>query len=329
MIAFFDLEGPLSPIDHAADAIEMIGKKLGREQDFYQLFKMISLYDDELFLVDKRKDYWPGDTLKLIAPIIVSYATQEELTSISEKAPLTPGADKLFHYLHKKKIPAYIISTSYTQHAHTIAKKLHHRVENVFCTLLDFSLKPDETDILQPLFDDIFPRYLQDGLKVVKSDLDNFFFEKIPNSAFGPLFEFTVVCGGKRKKDAVMEVLDKHDLEPNQAIAVGDSITDIQMLEYIQTNKGTAISFNGNEHSLRPATIAFSGKSIAPLQQLFEVFPKIKAFVQEISKKEEEMKENEAFYHNIEGMEEKDLRKILALQLKYRKILREKAAQLT
>ena len=79
MIAFFDLEGPLCPIDHAADVIALIGKKLGKEQDFYKLFQMISLYDDELFLVDKKKDYWPGDTLKLIAPIVVSFADEELL----------------------------------------------------------------------------------------------------------------------------------------------------------------------------------------------------------------------------------------------------------
>ena len=63
MIAFFDLEGPLCPIDHAADVIAEIGRKLGKEEDFYKLFEMISLYDDELFLVDKKEDYWPGDTL--------------------------------------------------------------------------------------------------------------------------------------------------------------------------------------------------------------------------------------------------------------------------
>ena len=69
MIAFFDLEGPLCPIDHAAEVIITIGKSLGKKEDFFQLFKMISQFDDELFLVDKKKNYWPGDTLKLIAPI--------------------------------------------------------------------------------------------------------------------------------------------------------------------------------------------------------------------------------------------------------------------
>ncbi len=156
MIAFFDLEGPLCPIDHAADVIEIIGKKLGKEDDFYKLFQMISVYDDELFLVDKKENYWPGDTLKLIAPIVVYYAEEKELIAISEKAEPTPGAVELFEYLHKKSIPTYVISTSYTQHAHTITRKLNHPIENVRCTTLDFSLKPNSAEILGKLFDDIF-----------------------------------------------------------------------------------------------------------------------------------------------------------------------------
>ncbi|MGC9781183.1 MAG: hypothetical protein HZR80_18215 [Candidatus Heimdallarchaeota archaeon] len=44
------------PIDHAADVLSRIGQKPGKERDFYDLFKMISLYDDELFLVDRKEN---------------------------------------------------------------------------------------------------------------------------------------------------------------------------------------------------------------------------------------------------------------------------------
>ncbi|MCK5185054.1 MAG: HAD hydrolase family protein [Candidatus Heimdallarchaeota archaeon] len=327
MITFFDLEGPLCPIDHAADVISLIGKKLGKEQDFYKLFQMISLYDDELFLADKKKDYWPGDTLKLIAPIVVSFADEELLFKISREAEPTPGAIELFQYLQQKEIPTYIISTSYTHHAHTISKKLNHPIENVRCTTLDFSLKPDITDALTPLLEDIFPRYLVDGMTEVKEDLDKFFFTDIPKSDFGAVFDSTIVCGGGRKRESVIEILEEHELEASDSIAIGDSITDIQMLEYVRDNGGTGVSFNGNEYSLRPSMIAYSGKSIYPLTELIQAFPKTKEFVSNLSK--EEMSKNEEFFDVSLEINEEEFQRILILQKKYRKYLRVKAADFT
>jgi len=327
VIAFFDLEGPLCPIDHAAEVLTAIGKQLGKEEDFYQLFEMISLYDDELFLVDKKKDYWPGDTLKLIAPIIVTYAEEELLLRIAQKAELTPGAKELFQFLHEQKIPTFIISTSYTQHAYTIARKLNHPLENVRCTSLNFQLKPRETAILDELFDEIFPNYLEKGLPAVKKALDQFFFEKIPKSDFGGLFQETIVCGGGRKRENVIQILTEQGKKPTEAIAVGDSITDIQMLEYIRTKGGIAISFNGNEYSLKQATIAYSGRSINGLIKLFQAFPDIKKFLQHLSK--EEMAEHEEFFDSLTNVSSEEFQRILQLQKKYRSLLRQKAAQLT
>jgi energy-converting hydrogenase A subunit R len=330
MIAFFDLEGPLCPIDHAADVIALIGKKLGKEDDFYKLFEMISLYDDELFLVDKKKDYWPGDTLKLISPIVANYADEELLYNISKEAEPTPGARELFEYLHEKRIPTYIISTSYTYHAHTIATKLNHPIANVRCTTLDLSLKPEKDDILKVLFDDIFPRYLKDGMDEVKKDLDKFFFQDIPKSNFGPVFNSTIVCGGGRKRENVISILEKHNWKASDAIAIGDSITDIQMLEYIRDNGGTGISFNGNKYSLEPSTIALSGKSIFLLTKLFDAFPKTKEYILNLSESEKnKLEKNEAFFDITENITSKEFDRILLMQKKYRKILREKAAQLT
>jgi energy-converting hydrogenase A subunit R len=327
MIAFFDLEGPLCPIDHAADVIALIGKKLGKEQDFYKLFQMISLYDDELFLVDKKKDYWPGDTLKLIAPIVVAYAEEELLYRISREADPTPGAIELFQFLHQKEIPTYIISTSYTHHAHTIAGKLNHPIENVRCTTLDFSLKPEKTDALTPLFDDIFPRYLRKGLSKVKKDLDKFFFTDIPKSDFGAVFDSTIVCGGGRKRENVIRILKEHNLKASDAIAIGDSITDLQMLEYVRDNGGTGVSFNGNEFSLRPSMIAYSGKSIYPLSGLIQAFPNSLGYITSLSK-ESMLKKEEIFDISLD-VEEKEFQRILTLQKKYRKHLRDQAADLT
>ncbi|MEA2071479.1 MAG: HAD hydrolase family protein [Asgard group archaeon] len=331
MIAFFDLEGPLCPIDHAAEAMALIGQKLEQKVDFYQLFKMISLYDDHLFLVEKKKDYWPGDTLKLIAPIVTSYLSEKELLTISREAALTPGAKELFDYLHKEDIPTYIISTSYTHHAHTIAKKLAHPVENVRCTTLDYTFQPSTGEaVLQKLFDEIFPKYLDKGLKAIKKDLDKFFFQTIPNSSLGKIFATTVVCGGLRKKTAVREILDQHNLTTKKAIAIGDSITDIQMLTYIRENEGVAISFNGNKHSLEAATIAFSAHSISPLKKIFQHHPDSISYIKKLSpEKKHELANQEIYYDIIDTSNPVEFQQILTRQLRFRKKIRVKAADLT
>jgi predicted HAD superfamily phosphohydrolase len=177
LIGLFDLEGPLSPNDHAAEAMAYLGQKLGKEESFYEFFNMISQYDDELFLVDKRINYWPGDTLKLIAPIIATYLTDKELLDISQQASLTPGAKELFDFFHQEGLPIYIISTSYSQHAHSIAKRLDHPINNVRCTLLpkDFEPSINTEKTFKKLFDDIFQTYQKRGIKAVKEQLDWFF----------------------------------------------------------------------------------------------------------------------------------------------------------
>jgi predicted HAD superfamily phosphohydrolase len=200
----------------------------------------------------------------------------------------------------------------------------------VRCTTLDFSLKPDSAEVLGKLFDDIFPRYLKSGLAAVKEDLDEYFFKEIPESVFKPVFDSTVVCGGARKRAAVIELLEQHDLTPKDAFAVGDSITDIQMLDYVNKNGGIAISFNGNEHSLRPSNIAYSGKSIFPLRRLLKVFPGTTDCVLKMSKEDKQLAaKNEEFIDLTNNISEEEFQRILTLQKKYRKILREKAAQLT
>ena len=160
---------------------------------------------------------------------------------------------------------------------------------------------------MNKLFDEIFPKYL-------KEDLYNYFFKEIPQSNFGPVFNSTIVCGGGRKREAVMDILAKQQLKAKEAIAVGDSITDIQMLEYIHKNGGTSISFNGNQHSLSPASIAYSGRSIEPLVQLIKHSSNPLKFVKKLDIKK--MAKNESYFNIIQGLSRDEFGALLALQKK-------------
>ena len=92
-------------------------------------------------------------------------------------------------------------------------------------------------------------------------------------------------------------------------------------------NGGTGVSFNGNNYSLQPSMIAYSGKSIFPLTELIKAFPQTMDFVSKLSK--EEMSEKEEFFDISLDIDEEEFQRILLLQKKYRKYLRVKAAELT
>jgi len=266
MIFVFDLEGPLSPMDHAAEAMRIIGQKLGRS-DFFEFFQMLSLYDDELTL-EKFPGYNPGDTLRLIAPIISTNLSDKELIAISETATLTPGAKDLMGTLEMKDV--YVASTSYTQHAQTIAKQLGILKENVNCTELPkFKDFPHMDELLQ-----IFEQYKTSDIKSVKPDLDRAFWLDME-----PKFLSTKVCGGQRKLDVVKRVSKERGAKISEFMAVGDSITDIHMLEGVAKGGGLAVSFNGNQYSAPKANIAVSSMSlmaIKPLADAVDVWEFIK-----------------------------------------------------
>ena len=95
-VSVFDLEGPLSPADHAALACKDVGEKIGFNE-FEKLFEMLSTYDD--YLVEnpsvqkelKIGDYNPGDTLRLVAPFLAYYLSDSDLVEISNNVEVDRG----------------------------------------------------------------------------------------------------------------------------------------------------------------------------------------------------------------------------------------------
>jgi len=326
MIFVFDLEGPLSPMDHAAEAMRVIGKKLKRP-DFFDLFQMLSLYDDELTL-EGFPGYNPGDTLRLIAPIVSSNLSDKELKKISEKATLTPGAKDLMATLDMKDV--YVASTSYSQHAQAVAKKLGIPKSHVNCTKL-----PRFKEF--PLFDElvgIFERYKKSDIKAVKKDLDILFWKKLPKS-----YMSTVVCGGQRKMDVARRISRERRVPLSKFIVVGDSITDINMLSGVNLASGLAVSFNGNRYSAPKANLCVSSLSLMALRPLADEFPKWKAFVRKwnivnyplslLSKKTLAYFENKKLVPYYDKVSKAKLGEIVLRQKEMRSAIRKQYASLT
>lgn len=120
-VCCFDLEGPVSVLDFAAEIGRLLSKntKLDLQKfNMGEFFEMISNYDD--YLIDfpgvkkrlKILDYQPGDTLRLMAPLYMSCFSDKELIKLANNnLGLLPGCKELMKVLHKSW-DIFIISTS-------------------------------------------------------------------------------------------------------------------------------------------------------------------------------------------------------------------------
>ncbi len=273
--AAFDLEGPLSPQDNAYEVMQLT--RNGRA-----LFEVISEYDDYLAL-QGRRDYEPGDTLKLIVPFLLkSGATEKDITRISKRAKIIPGARELITWLQDDGWDVHIISTSYEQHAYNIASQLGVDREKVHCThfpLDSFAeiLSSSEKDLIEDVEAEIlsFHRGGQNArstsFKELTKRLDLFFFDQALRTSMKAIFDQINVVGGERKVHALIQAIGGENNLQYTAV-VGDSITDYKMLERVRCSCGLSVVFNGNDYALPYGNIAVACSDIRPLYSVFSAF---------------------------------------------------------
>lgn len=290
----WDLEGPISVIDFAAE----LGKKLNRklelnllEYNMGEFFTMISNYDDYITDVPGVKEqlniyeYQPGDTLRLMAPLYVSCFTDEELISLAKSnLGLLPGCRELMKIL-QKDWDIFVISTSYTHFAHNVTASLEIPKDHVYCTDLNIQqLKKGLSDIedaVNVLIREIFKKYLTNNkaLNSVIEDLNDFFWTD-PESDYIRIMNQVIVRGGKRKELAIEEISKRTSIPISEMIAVGDSITDINMLQRLSDEGGIAVSFNGNRFSVERANVAITTTNCLGVLPIFQANINIKDFLE-------------------------------------------------
>ena len=283
-VCCWDLEGPISTLDFAAEIGRLLSKKSElnlQNYDMGDFFSLISNYDD--YIIDTPgikkqlgiEDYQPGDTLRIMAPLYVSCFSDAELIEIAKhNLGLLPGSKELMNKL-SRNWDIYVISTSYTHFARTVTKALNIKKDHVYCTELNISkLKRDLLDIekyINVLVREIYQKYLENNknLDFVLDDLNSFFWSKNKNHYIKTMNQVTV-RGGKRKEQALEEISEKAGTQISEMIAIGDSITDIDMLQRVSKEQGIAISFNGNRFSVKKANIAITSPSNLGVLPVFE-----------------------------------------------------------
>jgi energy-converting hydrogenase A subunit R len=295
LISCWDLEGPITIIDFAAEIGKLLSERSKLNLQKYKMgdfFHMISIYDDYLIDVPGVKeelripDYQPGDTLRLMAPLYVAIYTDTDLIRLAkDNLGLLPGIKELMKILHKNW-EIFVISTSYTHFAYNVTAALDIQKDHVYCTELNIKdmkkgLQNIEQDV-ETLLKQIFQKYLRNNkdLSRVLDDLNNFFWKR-DESDYIRVMNKVKVRGGKRKELAVEDISKRTGVSISQMIAIGDSITDIDMLQRLGDENGIAISFNGNRFSLKRANVAVTTPNSLGLLPIFQSHNNIYQFLKD------------------------------------------------
>ena len=292
-ICLFDLEGPISVLDFAAELSKLLSNnaKLGLQKfNMGEFFEMLSEYDDYLIEIPGVKeelnidDYQPGDTLRLVAPLYMSCFSDKELVRLAEQnLGLLPGCTELMTIL-KKKWDVYIISTSYTPFACSVAKHLNIPRDHVFCTELNLEKAKSSflniKDDVDFLVKNIFQQFLSNDKKLntVIENLNKFFWSN-RKSDYIKAMNRVQVRGGIRKEFAVEAISEKTKIPISEMVALGDSITDINMLQRLKDEGGIAVSFNGNRFTVGRANVAITTVNNLGILPIFEYKDSIESFL--------------------------------------------------
>ena len=243
-----DCEGPLTLNDNAFEIAEHF------IEDGGELFKILSLYDDYLADIVKKENYKAGNTLKLILPFfILENLTNDVLIEFSKNNIYAVNDSKfLLRYL-KKTMNTYIVSTSYGQYIEAVSNYMEVPFENTFYTkvnLDNLALTTQEKEKISE-FKELILKNPEDY-----ELFDDIFFNQISDMGFYENIKDVEVVGGEGKKLAMDEIIERDNINVNEMLYIGDSITDVEPLEFARKNNGVSISFNGNEYSLKAAEIA-------------------------------------------------------------------------
>ena len=248
-----DCEGPLTLNDNA---YELSAKFI---EDGSELFKILSLYDDYLVDIVKKENYKAGNTLKLILPFfVVENLKNRDFVEFSKNNIYAVSDSKFLLSYLKEAMNTYIVSTSYGQYIEAVSNYMQVPFENTFYTKVDVDslvLSDEEISKIKEFKDMILKNPEDYEL------FDDIFFKQITKMQIYEKIKEIDVVGGEGKKSAIEKIIKRDGIDVNQMLYIGDSITDVEPLEFAKNNDGISISFNGNEYPLNAAEIAIVSKS--------------------------------------------------------------------
>lgn len=259
-----DCEGPLTLNDNAFELADNF------IEDGGELFKILSLYDDYLADVVKMENYKVGNTLKFILPFfVVEGLKNKDMIDFSKNNIYAVSDSKFLLKYLKEAMNTYIVSTSYGQYIEAVSNYMEVPFENTFYTNVDMDCLKLNDEETQKIIE--FKKMILENPKDYEL-FDDIFFTQIPEMGIYEKIRQIEVVGGKGKKLAIDRIIERDSINQNEIFYIGDSITDVEPLEFAHNNNGISVSFNGNEYPLKVAEIAIVSPSAVPTALLADVY---------------------------------------------------------
>lgn len=259
-----DCEGPLTLNDNAFElAVHFI-------ENGGELFKILSLYDDYLVDIVKKDNYKAGNTLKLVLPFFVcENIKNEDLVDFSQNNIYAVDESKFLLKYLKGAMNTYIVSTSYGQYIEALSNYMEFPFENTFYTDVDVDALYLNEEELSKISE--YKNQILDNPKNYEL-FDEIFFFEIPKMSIYTKIKKINVVGGLGKKLAIDTIIDRDRIDSNNILYIGDSITDVEPLQFARENEGISISFNGNEYPLKVAQIAIVSPSAITTAVIADIY---------------------------------------------------------
>jgi len=257
-----------------------------------RIFDGISEYDDYRFYIVKGngyggRKYEPGDTLGLIAPILIAFdVTENDMMEVAKKnANFIDGSKEAINIL-KALHEMNVITTSYRQYIEYTARLAGISEQNIYGTYFPIdeyrrSVEEKDKTLVRQWIQTIasLPR-LNIGSNSKKENLSkkqieavrklDYFFELLPNTSFKDVLNEVKPIGGSRKYKAVLEFLKRKKL--SEAVTIGDSITDVIMLEETKKAGGLALCFNGNDYAMKHSNFSIVSDNCIATAVVSDIF---------------------------------------------------------
>jgi len=280
---FTDCEGPLTKNDNA---YELTAHFIPQGE---KLFRQLSVYDDILAYLVKKPGYNAGGTLKLILPFFKACDLDDKkIEKFSEKNfVLVPGVIETLKFL-KKRMPCFIVSTSYRPYIHALCKLFDFPEKNTSATEMSLDrlevsesekkkLKGYAKEIVNSPDLDLLPgvkkfSQLSQRTRDAVKRLNEIFWEEMPNLKSGWFLQAVRPVGGKEKAEAILSRLGRKKELIRNVVYIGDSITDQGAFKLVKENGGLTISFNGNRYAVEQVEVAVISSSAYVLGFLGALF---------------------------------------------------------
>ncbi|MBI5247936.1 MAG: hypothetical protein HY912_00445 [Desulfomonile tiedjei] len=278
-----DCEGPITKNDNAAELADAFIPKGDR------FFGKISLYDDFLAEVIKKPGYKAGDTLRLILPFFKAFGLDNRtMVKFSRRnIQIIPQADCMLRDV-SDILPAYIVSTSYSQYIMAVCEVMGFPFMNTYSTSVNldhYTLKDGEKRTLKELHarilalpDFSIPSGAESADDLAEPDrktvdeLDEIFWKILPQMEINRIVQEICPVGGREKAAAIEKIVEIEESELKHVFYVGDSITDVEAFRLVKSAGGMALSFNGNDWAIKEASFAVTAQSALPIGWLAMMF---------------------------------------------------------